>query len=535
MNHLPRVIVLWIPDWPIHAFLAENGHAHPTPPLALMSRQRVIACSPTARAEGVRIGQRERDAQSLCPQLHTHVHDPDVDERHFLGVLETVEHLVPGIESIRPGLCAMRARGPARYFGSEAQAAHTLLRRLQDLGYDDVRAGIACGKFAAEQVARATPGSTGLTVPMERVHLLPEEHTVPFLSTLPVTRACAPELADTLRGLGIHTLGHLAALPEAAVRERFGQQGTKAYRLATAQAHAEAQRSEEITPRSPPTDFGLSIDFEPPLNGTDQLAFACSVLADDFTEALMSAGLVCTELRIELTDDTGVRHEREWAHPRQFDSAEVLGRLRWQSSAMSSDPDRGGAGIVRVVFVPTRTDRAAAHEPGLWNSEPDTRVHHHLQRVQAMLGHEAVGVAELTGGRLSHERIRFVPWGTRPASGARERKKLNTREGPWPGHLLDPLPSTVFATPLPASLTDSAGHVIGIDAADLLTTAPRMLRISEASLQAPVVGWSAPWPLREKWWISRPPRFRVQITLQTGEAWLLIHEQGTWFAEGRYD
>lgn len=555
-NTLPRVIVLWIPDWPIHAFVAEAGEhqqehgqehgpkhetEHPLDtaagdPVALVSQQRVIACSPAARMSGVRIGQRERDAQSFCPRLAVHAHDPDLDERHFSRVLDALEDLIPGVESVRPGTSALRARGPARYFGSEALAAEAILRRIDALGYRDARVGIACGKFAAEQVARSPGSARGVTVPTERTHVLPEHDTVSFLGALPIARACGPDLATTLQGLGIHRLEHLAALPEDAVRERFGLPGITAYRLATAQPGPYSTRASEVTPRTPPVDLTRGMDFEPPLDSTEQLAFACSTLADEVISALRSEQLVCTELRIELTDETGVRHEREWSHPRQFDGPEILNRLRWHVAALSRDLGRGGAGIARVQFTPTRTDRAAAHEPGLWSSEPDARVNHHLQRVQSLLGHEGVVTAELSGGRLSRERTRFIPWGTGETRGTQMlARRPNAREGPWPGHLKGPLPSTVFRAPLAAELSDAHGVPVRLDTTDLLETDPSLLGIADAEFRARVTEWSAPWPLRERWWRAAPTRFRMQVVCDTGDAWLLLHENGTWFAEGRYD
>ena len=550
---LSRVIAVWVPDWPIHAFLAEmtalqhietvhpaagatsDSPLTPDSPLALLSRQRVVACSPAARAAGVRRGQREREAQSFCPELDTHAHEPEIDERHFLRVLDALEEIIPGVEPLRPGLSAMRARGPARYFGDETLAANAILECMTTLGYHEARVGIACGKFAATEAARASVGAPGITAPRERIHVVPEHDTVPFLGTLPVARACDSELARTLEGLGIHTLAHLSALPAEAVRERFGLQGMAAYRHATAQPAPNTLTADEVTPRIPPVDLVRSIDLEPPVDGTEHLAFACSTLADELMQAMQREALVCTELRIELTDDVGVRHERSWSHPRQFTSADVLGRLRWQSAALTRDAGRGGAGVVRVRFTPLRTDRAASHEPGLWSSEPDARVHHHLQRVQSILGYEAVVTAELTGGRLSHERFRFIPWGTRPAPSTRVRHRPNLREGPWPGHLKDPLPSTVFPTPLAASLLDAAGEPVRIDAADLLTASPAMLSVAEAAVRSRVAGWSAPWPLREQWWRARPTRFRMQVVAGAGDAWLLLHEHDTWFVEGRYD
>ena len=75
-----RVLVVWCPDWPVHAV-----GAGPDVPAAVLvgegARSTVLACSAAARAAGVRRGQRVRDAQRLCPGLAVHPRDEAAEER----------------------------------------------------------------------------------------------------------------------------------------------------------------------------------------------------------------------------------------------------------------------------------------------------------------------------------------------------------------------------------------------------------------------------------------------------------------------
>ena len=554
-----RTLVFWVPDWPVHAFLREksggdedSGAAHPPaipgaaqgategapePPLALIADRTVVACSPSARAEGVQPGIREREAQARCPALATHPHDPEVDERHFAPVLAAIEALIPGIEPRTPGLCAMRARGPARYYGSEERAASALLELAASLGYPGTRIGIADGVFAAEQAARSHPGAAGIAAPLPGLRVVPVGGSPAFLSPLPVDSAAGPALTSVLLGLGIRTLGALAALPEDAVAGRFGPAGVAVHRAATGSSPG---RGAEIRPRTPPRELAVELAFEPPIDTAEQLGFACSGLAERFVSGLAADSLVCTALRVELTDDTEARHEREWVHPRRFTAADVVGRVRWQAAASARDTGRGGAGIARVRITPVHTDRASAHEPGLWSAEPDERIHHHLSRAQSRLGHTGVGTAELTGGRLLADRQRFLPWGTAHAAkrrgrSARSASSRGSSAGPWPGALAGPLPSRIFPEPLPAELLDCSGSPVSIDSDDLLTSVPARLRVGRRLLPAEVDGWSLPWAIRERWWSGAPERFRLQLRLTDGDAWLLLYEPPCWRAEGRYD
>lgn len=564
MTPLSRTLVFWVPDWPIHAHLLDQDAAEepqervirtptaasgdtppgadtlpgadtqsrtptPIPPIALISQHRVMACSPAARAEGVRAGLREREAQSRCPNLIVHAHAPEVDERRFAPVIAALEQLIPGVELRRPGLCAMRVRGPARYYGGEAQAAAALLELAARLGFPLARVGIADGLFAAEQAVRAAATTPGIEVPADGIRIVAPGGSAAFLSPLPVARAADTGFADLLVGLGIRTLGALAALPADAVQQRFGSEGLTAHRRAAALGQ---DRGAEVQPRDPVREHAVELTFEPPIDTTEQLAFACATLAERFISGLTADRLVCTALRIELTDDIGLRHEREWLHPHRFTTTDTIGRIRWQAASAVRETERGGAGIIHVRITPTHTDRAAAHEPGLWSTEPDTRVHHHLSRAQSTLGHTGVGTMELAGGRLLGDRQRFVPWST---ARARTRGARTSAEGPWPGSLTGPTPSRVFPAPLPSELLDAGGQAVGVDEDDLLTAAPVRLRVGDLTLTESVREWSLPWAMRERWWQGTPTRFRLQLQLEGGDAWLLFHEAERWFAEGRYD
>src|SRR5215813_14251627 len=119
-------MLVWCPDWPvIAAGIVDGVPVHG--PVAVLAANRVIACSEAARREGVRRGLRKREAQGRCPRLTVVEHDPARDARAFEPVVAAVEELAPGVEVVRPGACALAARGPASYFGGESAAAERLV------------------------------------------------------------------------------------------------------------------------------------------------------------------------------------------------------------------------------------------------------------------------------------------------------------------------------------------------------------------------------------------------------------------------
>ncbi len=198
-------MVIWIPDWPVTAAAVATGRS-PDEPIAMLEKGKVLATSAAARAEGVRRGLRARDAQSRCPELVVLKYDPVIDARAFDPVIGCLEALTPGIQVIRPGMCALKARGPTRFYGSESAAAEKLLDRLETFDVPGGRVGIADGPFAAEQAARSSSAQT-------RVLVVPPGESAEFLAPFTVDTLEQPTLTDLLRRLGLRSLGAFARCP----------------------------------------------------------------------------------------------------------------------------------------------------------------------------------------------------------------------------------------------------------------------------------------------------------------------------------
>src|SRR6478609_949314 len=199
-----RVMVVWCPDWSVVAALEEADRSLRSP-AAVLSANVVEVCNGPARTEGVRRGQRRRDAQARCPELLLLPANPDRDARAFEPVLAVVEDLRPGVAALRPGLLAVRA--PGSWYGSETAAAATACQALVETGVWDVRVGIADDLFTAEQAARVAD--------VQSWSVVPPGGSPAFLRGLPVhvlqddgTRG--RELVGLLQRLGLRTLGELA-------------------------------------------------------------------------------------------------------------------------------------------------------------------------------------------------------------------------------------------------------------------------------------------------------------------------------------
>jgi hypothetical protein len=151
-GHSTRTLVVWCPDWPLSAVGIEAAV-----PGAVLDKQRIAACTAAARSAGVKRGQRQRDAQRLCPDLVLKDRDLDAEGRLFETVAAAVASLAPRVEVLRPGVCAIPARGAARFHGGEEALRMLLQDAVVETGHD-CGVGIADGLFTAELAARSEGG-----------------------------------------------------------------------------------------------------------------------------------------------------------------------------------------------------------------------------------------------------------------------------------------------------------------------------------------------------------------------------------------
>ncbi|MGW5359500.1 DNA polymerase Y family protein [Actinopolymorpha pittospori] len=519
-----RSAVVWCPDWPVIAAGRDAG-CPPDAPVAVLDRGRVFACSQAARQHGVRRGLRIREAQSRCPDLVVLTYDPAIDARAFEPVVVAVEVLAPGVEIIRPGMCALAVRGPSRYFGGEQAFAHALRAHLAEAGFDSV-IGIADGPFAAEQAARLAEqaGEADLA--------FPAGESARCLAPLSIDTLDRPDLVDLLRRLGIRTLGAFAALPARNVLGRFGNDGVAAHRLAA------GRDPRTLATRRPPPELATEVTFEPPVDRVDHVAFAIRGASDQLVAGLAERDLVCTCLRVEVETERDEPGSRQWRHPRWFSAPDVVDRVRWQLQGTRTST--GGpaqeltSGVVRIRLVPDEVAPTGAYQDGLWGDQaPDERIHRAFTRVQSMLGHEGVVTAVLSGGRAATERVTWVPWGD-------ELTPTRPTEPPWTGHLPPPAPSTVLSSPEPVDVLDPTGQVVDVGGRGEMSGECRVLTRPNADSGAatlPIVGWAGPWPVDERWWDPQAARHysRFQVACADGSAFVLLHEDGRWWIEACYD
>jgi protein ImuB len=445
----------------------------------------------------------------------------------FDPVVAAVEEFCPRVEVVRPGMCAISARGPSRYFGGEKSLITKIAHAVTSLGIT-CRAGIADGLFAAQLAAQA--GSSPVVVP--------PGGTPAFLAGYPVSVLEIPELAELLPRLGIWTLGDFARLPAAESANRFGAPGARAHRL------ARGLDPRPLSPRALPADLSVQLDFDPPVEQSEPVVFAAKALADELHAGLAARGLACVRLQTEVIFDDGREIARLWRHDGLLSALAVAERVRWQLDGWQAGGPGSGSGsgsgenaanalvggIIRLRLNPDHLVRDEGHQLALWGETViSDRVARAATRVQAMLGPAAVTRPLVAGGRDAAEQVTLVPFGD-------ARPPFLPAGRPWPGRIPAPAPATVYRAPLPARVTDGTGALVQVTGRAVLSAAPAQLS-ADGGPPLPVTSWAGPWPVTERWWDKEATRRRARFQLVTedGKAWLAALHDGRWVLEASYD
>ena len=229
--------------------------------------QLVGEVSAAAEGFGIHPGMRMGEALARCPRLALVPPDPVGVADAWERVLVALEAAGAMVEPGRPGLACFEARGLRRLHGGSLDGVLEATREtLRRAGVGATRLGAGPSRFCAIVAAAArararragfVAGADGLAG--ERVALLRHR---PELAALP----------EELERLGIATLGALAALPRAAVADRFGRPGLLAHDLA-------GGHDTPLLPRRPSEVLEEVLELEESSSGT-QLERALGLLVD---------------------------------------------------------------------------------------------------------------------------------------------------------------------------------------------------------------------------------------------------------------
>ncbi len=261
------IVCVLIPRFALTTALGERDELLHSP-VALAPEpggtQLIGEVSLSAEAFGIRPGMRLGEALARCPRLTLVPPDPAGVADLWERLLVRLESVGAAVEPERPGLVCFDARGllalhggvdgvlraarealrvPARYgvapsrFAAVAAATRARSRRPEIVGGGPAAAGgLAGGGRAAGGRAgggRAGGGRAAGRRTSDEGRALAAAYLAPLPVALLRARPSLAKLPEALERLGVKTLGELAALPVAALADRFGREGLLAHELAS--------------------------------------------------------------------------------------------------------------------------------------------------------------------------------------------------------------------------------------------------------------------------------------------------------------
>jgi protein ImuB len=233
-----------------------------------LGREQLIGeASAAAEAYGVHAGLRLGEALARCPTLRLVAPDPAGVSDAWDRVLTALEGIGAAVESERPGAAWFEARGLRNLHGGSLEGVLRATRRA--LGAP-ARLGAAPARFAALAAASQARARRAEVAPAGGAAL------AAYLAPLPVSLLGAREetsrLPELLERFGVRTLGELAALPRAALADRFGAAGVLAHDLARG-------RDTPLAPRTPGERLEEALELPESASGV-QLERALGLLID---------------------------------------------------------------------------------------------------------------------------------------------------------------------------------------------------------------------------------------------------------------
>lgn len=517
-----RLVALWCPDWPTVAAAQAAGISADSP-LAIEKAGHIWVATAAARASGVRAHMRRRDAHYRCPELTFLPYDVSRDARLFECIVADIAQVLADIEVLRPGLLVGNIAGAVRYFGSEEAVAEHLVDVVEAFGAE-CRIGIADGITSAVLAAR-----------YEKI--VPQGGSAQFCAGLPLTdlvreTAIFPlawqETVGLLGRLGIHSGAQLLALPLATVGTRLGAAGIALYQLAGGRA------SRQIIPQIAPIELTAEYQCDPPLERSDTAAFIGRTLAETFHQQLAAMDAACSRIQISAVTASGEELARVWRCSQPLTAADTADRLRWQLDGWLTHHGPSLGGITLLRLVPVELASLEQRRQQLWGNRAaaEGRAVAALNRVQGLLGVEAVQSAAVIEGRGVRDRICTMGW--EETALARNFQAGSThRLRQWPGALPTPAPATaLLQRGVGVAITDWQGQLVDITDRGMLSAAPAMVD------GRPLVAWAGPWLVDERWWESSlvPQRqARMQLMARQSPPILVEYIAGRWQVEAVYD
>jgi protein ImuB len=270
-------------------------------PLALLGGdERLWAASPVAQEEGVAPGMAARQARALCPDLLLQpVETAEAEGAQEAFLAEVARWELP-LEVQGWGAAYIDLNEVAIASAAVQPLATDLGRRVRSL------LGAPLQPALGWDSSKFTAGAAATTAAPGALRLVERRAEERFLAPLPITLLPLPYPAlQHLHWLGIRSLGQFAALPAAAVWQRFGQAGKLAQRW------AQGRDNRPIAPAAHAPPEMLIVELDPPSDQAGRVLNDCMAALRPLLRRLGAVLAGVRRLRLELTFLDGSRRTEE--------------------------------------------------------------------------------------------------------------------------------------------------------------------------------------------------------------------------------
>jgi nucleotidyltransferase/DNA polymerase involved in DNA repair len=455
-------------------------------------RGRVIDCTLSASALGVRPGQTLVQAQAVAHEARTVFDDPVADARVWHEVLEALDAASPLVEDAGLGRAYLEMHGIMGDGRGWLAAVRNALA-----GFDlPVRAGVGPNRFVAHAAAWWGDGTVW------------ERDAAAALAPLPLDLLGIEHgTTERLRLLGVPTLGALAALPHGPFVRRFGAEA------ATWHDRARGVDTRPLRPRPRALRVDRTLYGEGEANSEDQVLFALRTLVARVVDDLAAAGRRAGQLVLTLECEDGETRvlTTRVAQPTAVPATlfELL-RARLEGITLTS----AVVGL-RLAAEELATGGVALSLFSAEDPDPDA-IGVVLARLDAAFGEGSAMRARVVEGPRIERRYVLEPFTlTAPTRGPRSEPPALRATGTLQLRVVPPRPIDV-------RVQGGAPRLVG--------TPPQT-----------VVELAGPWRVDEGWWASATgsgtalARDEYDVWLDDGSLLRIAHEGDAWSVRGIYD
>ncbi|WP_433534916.1 DNA polymerase IV [Micromonospora sp. CA-249363] len=352
----------------------------------------VSSASYEARRYGVRSAMPTSRARALCPHAVYLPPNFAAYSEASRAVMQIFRDVTPLVEPLSLDEAFLDVTGARKLFGSPATIARLIRQRVADEQRLTCSVGVAPSKFVAKLGStRAKPD--GLLV-------VPAGQVLDFLHPLPVDAlwGVGERAAETLRRLGLATVGDLAEAPVGMLRRAVG---------AASAAHlhelAWGRDARRVSPEHVDKSIGAEVTFDADVADPLEIRRALLALSAKVGVRLRSAGHVgrTVTLKVRLADFRTVNRSRTLGVP--TDTAREMFDTVW---ALYTALDPGER--IRLVGVRVEGLTPAQGAPRQLTLGAPERGWREAEAVAdaaaARFGRSVIGPASLLGDRDAHRK-----------------------------------------------------------------------------------------------------------------------------------